>query len=222
MDKEPFIHLGETSGIRYMNPQVDWVGGMTQLELSSFPTSDPEDLYNESELKALVEDFSEGCFVGFDQDNIVAMGLGIRVHFDLEKPLHTVHDIVPDNGTSGHHQDGDWYYGTSIAVSKQYRKRGIGNELYKLRKEVCQCFNLRGIVAGGVMPGYVDHKNDYSADEYIELVRKGELYDPTLTFQRDNGFQLVCALPNYIVNPEIDNNAALIVWQNPDYEAVNC
>ena len=71
------------------------------------------------------------------------------------------------------------------------------------------------------MPGYVDYKTDYSADEYIELVRKGEIYDPTLTFQRDNGFQLVCALPNYIVNPEIDNNAALIVWQNPDYVVVN-
>ena len=218
MNSASFILTGEVSGLRYMNPSIEWAIDMEQLELSSFPTSDPEDLYNERELKALVKDFSEGCFVGFDEKKLVAMGLGIRVNFDLDNPLHTVHDIVPGNGTSGHQEDGDWYYGTSIAVNKQYRKRGIGNELYKLRKGVCQRLNLRGIIAGGVMPGSASHKNDLTADEYLDRVRKGELYDPTLTFQRDNGFKLVCALPNYIVNPEIDNNAALIVWQNPDYE----
>ena len=42
-----------------MNPSIEWAIDMEQLELSSFPTSDPEDLYNERELKALKEDFSK-------------------------------------------------------------------------------------------------------------------------------------------------------------------
>ena len=95
--------------------------------------------------------------------------------------------------------------------------QGIGGELYELRKEVCRRLNLRGIIAGGVIPGFADHKDDMSADEYIAAVRAGELYDRTLTFQLENGFEAPCALADYMRDPAVDNYAALIVWHNPDY-----
>ena len=212
------IQIGERSGLEYRHPRPEWSQLLEDIERSSFPTSDPEDLYNQTELEALTNDFPQGGFVGFDQGLPVAMGLGIQVFFNLEEPEHTVHDMMPGNGDSGHRPEGDWYYGTSIAVRSEYRRRGIGAELYGLRKTVCQKLNLRGIVAGGVMPGYANHKNGMTADEYIENVKKKIIYDPTLSFQQENGFELLQALPNYIANPEIDNYAALIIWRNQNYK----
>lgn len=213
------ITKGTRSGLAYRNPRPEWAGELEALERSSFPTSDPEDLYCKEDLEILANDFPQGGFVGFDNEKPVAMGLGIQVLFDEDNPLHTVHDVMPGNGDSGHRPNGDWYYGTSIAVRSEYRRRGIGAELYELRKDVCRSLNLRGIVAGGVMPEYVNHKHEMTADEYIEQVREQNIYDPTLSFQQENGFELVRALPNYIMNPDIDNYAALIIWRNNDFRS---
>ena len=212
------VHIGEKSGLHYRHPRPEWSTEMEHIELSSFPTSDPEDLYNKEELEVLSRDFPQGGFVGFDGDLAVAMGLGVQVHFDEDNPIHTVHDIMPGNGSSGHIPSGNWYYGTSIAVNPTYRRKGIGGELYLLRKQVCISHNLKGIIAGGVMPGFAKYKAEMTADEYITAVRENVIYDSTLSFQANNGFELVCALPDYIANPEIDNYAALIIWRNLEYK----
>ena len=57
-----------------------------------------------------------------------------------------------------------------------------------------------------------------SAAEYVDKVAKRELYDATLTFQLDNGFEARGVLEDYIEEPALDNCAALIVWENPDYQ----
>jgi hypothetical protein len=56
-----------------------------------------------------------------------------------------------------------------------------------------------------------------SAAEYVDKVANRELYDATLTFQLDNGFEVRGVLADYFEEPAIDNWAALIVWHNPDY-----
>jgi hypothetical protein len=38
-----------------------------------------------------------------------------------------------------------------------------------------------------------------------------------LTFQIENGFEVRGVLANYLDEPALDNHAALIVWENPDY-----
>ena len=103
----------------------------------------------------------------------------------------------------------------------QYRGRGIGKRLYELRKGYVRAANKRGIVAGGVIPGYADHIDDMTADEYIDKVRSGEMYDPTLTFQIENGFDARCAIADYVDDASVGNNAVLIVWENPDYSSDN-
>lgn len=191
------------------------------LELASFPTASPVDLYNREELEVLAVEFPEGGVVGFDgdaRDQPVAAGLGVRTHFDFDNPQHNVKTFFDDAPSeSGDDPDGPWYYGTDIVVRPEYRRRGIGKELYDLRKGICQTLNLAGIVAGGVLPGFAAHKANMTADEYIIKVKAGELYDPTLTFQLENGFEAPCALADYIKDPAVDNWASLIVWHNPDY-----
>ncbi len=214
------VMVGERSGLTYANIRPEWAAELAALELASYPTANPEDLYDKKSVRQLAKDFSAGCFAGFDGDRLVAMGLGIRTDFDLDDPQHTISDIVPDShGSSGHVPDGDWYYGTGISTRSEYRRRGIGGELYQLRKDVCLTLNLRGIIAGGVIPGYADHKHNMTADAYIREVSAGRLYDRTLSFQINNGFEARCALRGYIEDPAVDDWAALIVWHNPHYNS---
>lgn len=194
---------------------------LERLELKAFPTADPSDLYDEAGYHEIADEFPEGTAIGFDgdqRDTPVAVGLGIRTHFDFDHPQHNMKTFLADAPTkSGDDPDAPWYYGTDIIVSANYRRRGIGKELYDLRKQMCVDLNLAGIVAGGVIPGFAKHKHEMTADEYVEGVVAGELYDPTLTFQLENGFEAHCALEDYIRDPEVDNYASLIVWHNPEY-----
>jgi hypothetical protein len=211
------VMVGMRSGVEYRLIREEWADQLEQFECAVFPNSNPDELCHSAEFAAMARDFTEGCFIGFDGDEIVAMGVGIRKRFDLNNPLHTLADIQPPGGGSGHVPDGAWYYGTTLAVKDSHQCLGIGKDLYSLRKGVCQTLNLAGIAAGGVIPGFADHKNQMTADQYIDAIRRRDLSDPTLSFQLDNGFEAVCALPNYVENPKVDNFAVLIVWHNPDY-----
>jgi hypothetical protein len=54
-------------------------------------------------------------------------------------------------------------------------------------------------------------------EKYLEGVKTGELYDPTLSFQMENGFRIVTILRNYIRDEVTNGDSALIVWDNPDF-----
>ncbi len=215
------VAIGPRSGLHYVRLTAEMAVELEALELASFPTADPADLYDRHELAILARDFPEGGVVGFDgsdRTTPVAAGLGVRTHFDFDNPQHNLKTFFASAPTeSGDDPDGPWYYGTDIVVRPEYRRRGIGKELYDLRKDICRRLDLAGIVAGGVIPGYADHKHAMTADEYIVKVTAGELYDPTLTFQLENGFEAPAALADYIADPAVDSWASLIVWHNPDY-----
>ena len=72
----------------------------------------------------------------------------------------------------------------------------------------------KGIIAGGYLAAYHEHKAEMSAAEYCRRVVAGELYDPTLTFQLDNGFEVRGVLENYLDDSQNDGWASLIVWTN--------
>ena len=203
--------------LTYTNIRAEWAEALEHIEHTCFPTADRDDLYDADELRALARDFPEGSLVVLDGDTPVALGLGIRVDFDFGHTQHSINDIVGTDDGSGHVPDGDWYYGTSIAVLPAYRRRGIGRRLYDMRKQICRELNLAGIVAGGVIPGYADHKADMSAADYVAKVSAGELYDATLTMQIANGFEARGVIADYITDPAVDNWASLIIWPNPDH-----
>ena len=77
--------------------------------------------------------------------------------------------------------------------------------------------NRRGIVAGGLIPGFAAHKGSLSPQDYVEGVVAGELYDSTLSFQLRRGFEVRGLLEDYIEDDASDNWATLIVWENRAY-----
>ena len=204
------------SELTYVSLAVEHAEALEELELAVFASISPDDLYNADELRVLAETFPEGNFVVLDEGRPVGMGLGILVEFDFAHTSHALVDITGENGVEHHSIDHPWYYGTDISVYPEYRGRGIGRRLYELRKDCVRRLGKRGIVAGGVIPGYADHIDTMSAQAYIDKVVAGELYDPTLTFQLENGFEARGAIPGYLDDPTVGNNSVLIVWENPD------
>ncbi len=207
------------SELRYQNLTPELVPQCAALERTTFSHAEPEDLIPAEGFALYAELFPEGFFVCLDGDRVVGQGAGILLDFDFDKPQHTIAGITGLHQCGNHDPDGDWYYGTDLAVHPDYRRRGIGRRIYQLRKEVVRRLGERGIIAGGHMPGFVDHKASMSAAEYVEKVSAGELYDPTLTFQLENGFEIRGVLENYIRDSDTDGWSALIVWENPEYRS---
>ncbi len=203
--------------LRVQNLSAGLAEQCAALERLAFPLAEPSELLSADDIRAYAEVFPEGFFVVLEGDRVVGQGAGIFVDFDFDRPEHTIAGITGEHQCGNHDPDGAWYYGTDIVVHPEYRRRGIGRMLYGLRKEVVNRHNKRGIIAGGHLDNYLAHKADMSAPEYIERVSRGEIYDATLTFQIENGFQIRGALPDYLPDEATDGWAALIVWENPDY-----
>lgn len=203
--------------LRYVNLTPEFAAQCEKLERLSFPDTEPADLIDEEGFRAYARTFSEGFFLCLDGDLLVGQAAGIFLDFDFDHPQHSIAGITGEHQCGNHDQGGDWYYGTDIVVSPDYRRRGIGKRLYGLRKDVVRRHNKKGIIAGGHIVGFADHKHAMSAAEYVDKVAKRELYDATLTFQLDNGFEARGVLKDYIQEEALDNWAALIVWENPDY-----
>ena len=200
-----------------MNLQADMAPSLEHIELTCFPMANPDDLLSESDIRAYAETFPEGYFVAMVDGKPVGMGAGIYLDFDFSNPQHTIAEITGDHQCGNHDPTGEWYYGTDMTVLPEYRGRGIGKMLYDVRKDFVKREGKRGIIAGGALPGYFDHKSEMSIHEYVEKVIAGELTDPTLTFQMSQGFEVRGMLENYIEDESDDGWAALIVWENPDY-----
>lgn len=212
--------VAEVDGIGYARIDVRWADELEAIEYAAFSTINRDDLYGAADLIELTRVFPEGNFVALDGDKPVGMGLGLFVDFDFEVTDHNLTELTGEGGWEAHDPDGAWYYGTDISVDQQYRGRGIGKQLYELRRQVVRDHAKQGIVAGGVIPGFAKHKDEMSAADYIDKVRSGDLYDPTLTFQLANGFEARGAIKNYMDDPAVDGWAVLIVWPNPDFAEV--
>lgn len=208
----------ESIKLTYANLTRELAPQCYALELAAFPDADPKDLLNGEDLLAYADTFPEGFFVCLHGDQVVGQGGGIFLDFDFNQPQHTISEITGEHQCGNHDPDGAWYYGTDIAVDPKYRRRGIGNHLYELRKQLVRDTNRRGIIAGGYIHGYVDHKADMTAAEYVDKVVAGDLYDATLSFQLENGFEARGVLEGYMDDNATDGWSALIVWENQDYQ----
>ncbi len=204
--------------LTYRNLTEDLAEGCAALERAAFPHADPDDLLTEADIVAYARTFPEGFFVALDRGEVVGQGAGIFLDFDFDHPRHTIAGITGEHQCGNHDPAGDWYYGTDIVVDASYRRRGIGRRLYELRKDLVRRHAKRGIVAGAHLAGFIHHKDTMSAAEYVDAVVRGELYDSTLTFQIDNGFEVRGMLEDYMADEATDGWAALIVWENPDAE----
>jgi GNAT superfamily N-acetyltransferase len=191
--------------------------GLAQLQRDCFPTLGEQELMNEEHFLSHCRVFPEGGFVLLDGERVIGLGSGFLTDFDFTAPSHSFREIIADGFYTNHDPAGEWYYGADIGVHPDYRGQGLGTRLYEARKDLVRRYRLRGIVAGGVLPGYARWRGQLSVAGYVARVVSGELTDPTLSFQLKKGFSVRGLLPDYLEDSASDNWAALIAWDNPDW-----
>ena len=204
--------------IKIVNLLPEHAEALAQMQIDCFPTMGVSERISAEQFRHHYTLFPEGNFVALDGDRVVGLGSGFFINFDFDDPDHTFSGII-DNGWYNHHNpDGDYYYGADISVHPSMRGHGIGRLLYEARKGVVKAYNKKGIVAGGLLPGFAKHKGQMTIHEYVEKVVAGKLFDGTLSFQLRNGFVVRKLLQNYVIDTASDNWATLIEWVNPDYQ----
>lgn len=184
-----------------------------------FPDMPPEDQYDVEDLLEMADIFPEGTIVAQDGERVIGMGTGIFLTFDFYDLPPTENDLLYQDGRTTHDPDGRYYYGGDMAVHPDFRGRRIGRAIYDRRKALVRSANREGFAAAGVLPGYQPHKGKLTIHDYVDQVVAGKLYDPTLTMQLRNGFEVIRLIPEFFTFPRSDNWSALIYWQNPDYRA---
>lgn len=170
----------------------------------------------------LIDEFPEGQIGILDDGHLVGIALSVQVDYTRFSNPHTYEDIVDSNDNINSDSDGDALYGLDVVIAASHRGLRLGRRLYDARKELCRQYNLRAILAGGRIPRYHNHSDLMTPMEYIEKVDRKEIYDPILSFQLSNDFQVKRLLKKYL--PEDAQSvgyATLLEWNNILYEPMD-
>jgi GNAT superfamily N-acetyltransferase len=161
--------------------------------------------------------FPEGQLVAFDarSGDVVGMVASLLVDWDDYDSLDSYGAMTGGCLFTNHDPAGRTLYGAEVMVDPRRRREGIGRTLYAARRELARQLGLRRIRAGARLPGYHRHAHRISAEQYVEQVLRGELSDPTLSFQLSEGFRVLTVIPGYMRGDEQScGYAALIEWMN--------
>lgn len=200
----------------------DHITRLAELQPVSFPTLHAAEYLRAEHFLNHIRLFPHGQFVALADGQVIGSTSTMRIDFDFDNPQHSFLDIIDHGWLSGHNSRGEWLYGADMNVHPDFRRHGVGRKLYAARTVLVEKLNLRGQIAGGMLPGYIRHAAQMSVRDYCHKVVAGELIDPTLTTQLKNGFRFVAVLYDYFVNANgAYKAAALIVKDNPHYRDHN-
>ena len=163
--------------------------------------------------------FAEGQICIEYQGEIIASSSSLIIDFDMHGESHTWQEISDKGHIRNHNPSGNTLYGIEIMVDPRYRGKKLARRLYDARKRLAREKNLARIALGGRIPGYTQHQNDMSAEEYVEKVLSKSFYDPVMTTQIANGFVFKRLIPSYMFfDEESLGYGTLLEWVNPDYQ----
>lgn len=199
--------------IHIVNSRPEHIEQLVHHQRVCFPTLDPNAWMNAEHFAAQIRTFPEGQHIALDGDRVVGQSTTLRVRTDQVFAPHTFLGITGNLWINTHDPQGEWLYGADMSVHPDYRGRKISRMLYDARKELCRRLGLRGMVAGGQLPGYHHHQHEMDVETYVQRVVNGELIDPTLTPQLRAGFSVRGLLYNYVDDAEHGAEASLIVWE---------
>jgi ribosomal protein S18 acetylase RimI-like enzyme len=201
------------------NTRLDDIEQIVKLQQDSFPIlARYDNIWHPEELKSHLQIFPIGQFVVVEEDGeVVGSASTLIVTLNPEYAEHTWKGITSDGMFTDHNPNGDSLYGADISTHPKFRHEGIGSMLYGARKELVLRLGLRRMISGGRLFNYQDYADKMSAFEYANKVINGELHDPVLSFELDNGFKFIKVLPEYLDDIRSQNYASFIEWLNPHF-----
>jgi len=176
--------------------------------------------WKEEALKRLIGKFPNGQIVMTHNGKVVGCALSLIVSYDKFGDDHTYRDITGNYSFETHDPKGDTLYGIEVFVHPDFRGLRLARRLYDARKTLCEGLNLKMIIAGGRIPKYGMYADTLSPGAYLEKVKNRVIYDPTLTFQLANDFQVKKVIRNYMPEDEESKGfATLLIWYNVYHDA---
>ena len=187
-----------------------------RLSLAVYPESPP---WSEQQLTSHLVVFSEGQLVAVDShtDSLLGMAASLIVLWDDYEIDANWRDMT-DHGMFTNHDPeyGRTLYGAEVMVDPRMQGRGIGKKIYAARRELTERRGLLRIRAGARLRGYHRYADRMDPREYVLGVVRGQLGDPTLSFQVKQGFRVLAVVEDYLHHdPESLGHAAVIEWLNP-------
>jgi GNAT superfamily N-acetyltransferase len=203
-------------GILVRNTRPHDYSGIIEMTRRVYPASPP---WTVEQLASHHAVFPDGQFVALDgADVVVGMAASLIVLWD-DYEFDTNWRDFTANGMFTNHDPvrGRTLYGAEVMVDPHRQGLGIGGQLYAARQDLVTRLGLRRIRAGARLRGYHRFAPEMSPREYVARVERGELSDPTLSFQLRRGFRVVAVAAGYLRHdPESLGFAAVIEWLNPD------
>lgn len=201
------------------NTRPDDIEKIVKLQQESFPVlARYSNIWHPEELKSHLQIFPQGQFVAVEEDGtLVGSASTLVVNLNPEYAEHTWKGITADGMFTNHNPNGDSLYGADISTHPKFRHEGIGSMLYGARKELTVRLGLRRMISGGRLFNYCDFADKMSALEYAQEVVKGELHDPVLSFELDNGFRFIKILSDYLDDMRSKDFASFIEWVDPQF-----
>ncbi|MEW6320035.1 MAG: GNAT family N-acetyltransferase [Acidobacteriota bacterium] len=206
---------GDARRVVVVNTRPEHFAGIRDLTGSVYAGSPP---WSEAQLASHVNVFPEGQFVAVDAatSEVVGMAASLIVWWDDYDVTGTWRDFTANGFFTNHDPaKGRTLYGAEVMTHPRWRGRGIGKLLYRARRDLVEQLRLLRIRAGARLRGYHRYADQMAADDYVVAVIRGEITDPTLTFQLRQGFHVLAVVPGYLRHdPESQGWAAVIEWIN--------
>lgn len=204
------------------NTQLSDYPEIERLCRAVYPDSPP---WGRGQIESHLKVFPEGQFVAVEVDDktsqenaIVGMAASLIINWDEYDFDENWRDFTDAGWFTNHDpENGKTLYGAEVMVSPQHQGNGIGKKIYAAREALVRKKKLLRIRAGARLRRYGQYAPKMSPELYVMRVIKGEIYDPTLTFQLKRGFHVLSVVSGYLrFDPESLGYAAVIEWINDD------
>lgn len=203
--------------VHVRNTRPEDFAAIIDLCRAIYPDSPP---WTEAQLGSHLRVFPEGQFValGRESGQVIGSALSLIVLWDDYDMTMSWRDFT-DHGMFTNHDParGRTLYGAEVMVHPVAQGKGVGTALYQARRELTLRLGLLRIRAGARLRGYHRYADRMSADDYAIRVARGEIWDPTVSFQIRRGFHILAVVSGYLRHDhESLGHAAVIEWLNPD------
>jgi len=181
-----------------------------------YPEDEP---WEEAQLASHLKVFPEGQFVAVTpKGDIVGMAASLVVYWDDYDHIDDWMEFTDQGFFTNHDpESGRTLYGAEVMVDPDCQGLGVGSALYAVRRRLVKSLRLKRIRAGARLQGYGAYAAEMDAITYVRKVIRGEIGDPTLSFQLNQGFDVLAVIRRYLADdPQSLGWAALIEWLNPE------
>ena len=178
MDEQDLAEFETRVVLRHV--KLEDFDAIVALQLECFPTMKP---WLKAQFDSQLTIFPEGQRCIEIDGEIVASSASLIVDFSDYSAWDDWKSISDDGYIRNHDPAGDTLYGIELQVSPKHRGMKLARRLYEARKELCREKNLARMIVGGRIPGFVKHKDEMTAQEYVRRVISKALVDPVLTTQ---------------------------------------